>query len=273
MKRLTIGIFTCDAYKDLWETNVKLLKKNFPLELGFDVVFVTDKRPSKTSENMAGYQFIWNDNPNDFLDKLSVFLKYCKTDYFLFLLDDYFFTRKIEAKTILNFLNFVNCRDVDYLKLNIKSRLRLSKRFIFNKKKFASLRTSKPYSIDLYPSIWNKQFVEETIRKWPFNERTIWNYEGKFYRLGEIIDLSNCYCYCGKDFYFEDVVRKGKIIRKAYKTLLRQYDCDLSINRPLMNRKEYICDKIIPFISRLLPEKIKRKIKDKQEKKGKRFYS
>lgn len=44
MGKFTIGIFTCDAYRDLWEINVKLLTENFPMKDSFNIVFVTDKR-------------------------------------------------------------------------------------------------------------------------------------------------------------------------------------------------------------------------------------
>ena len=82
MCELTIAIFTCDAYRDLWEANVNLLEKNFPNDQGFEVIFVTDKKPSHVPVNMLKYKIIWNDNPNDYLDKLSIFLKKCSTEYF-----------------------------------------------------------------------------------------------------------------------------------------------------------------------------------------------
>ena len=161
----------------------------------------------------------------------------------------------------------------NYLKLNIKSRIRLGKRFFYHGERFSFLKTYKPYAIDLYPGIWNKSFAEETIRKWPFSERTIWDYEGKFDRLSHFMQLNNCYCYCGKKFPFEDVVRKGKILRKAQKILLKQYGYDLSKNRPIMTRNEYFLDKVIPFLSRILPCNLKKRIKIRLERKGKKFYS
>lgn len=273
MIELTIGIFTCDAYKDLWEANVNLLLKNFPNLDGIHIIFVTDKEPSLIPKNMQNYRIIWNENQSDFLSKLSTFLNCCPTDYFLFLLDDYFFTKRISAKTMEFLFSFVKEFKINYLKLNIKSRLRLAKHFFYKEKEFAFLKTNKAYAIDLYPSIWNKKFVEKTIEIWPFNERTIWDYEGKIYKLANIINLSSCYCYCEKDFYFEDVVRKGKILRKADRVLRKKYNCDLTRGRKVMSRTEYALDKIVPFLSRLMPEKLKKKIKSKQEKKGRHFYS
>lgn len=276
-QNITIFIFTCDAYSGIWDYSIDLFHKNFPKKYSQNLFLVTDKKPDKKYGNFyKGFNVIWpeSNNPIDYIEKLSFALKHCKTEYFLYLLDDYFLAYPISETIIDNFMSFIKKNDANYLKLNIKSKNRLDKLVYKTKEeKYYSLKTQIPYAVDLYPSIWKKPFVQATCDNWPFKERTIWDYEGKFHRLGEHMSIRGCFINVKNSFPFEDGVRKGKILRKAYKILLKEYDFNLTTFRPLMTRKEYYKDKIIPFISRKMPLGLKKKLKSRNVKKGKKYYS
>ena len=271
-KLLTLAVFTCEAYRELWEWNLKLLKANFPLLNQCEVLLVTDRKPSKPFESPTLSKILWPTDPDDFLEKLGLVLANCTSDRFLFLLDDYFFTDPIGEPTLRNLLGFAKETDANYLKTNIKSRIRLGKRMKYDGRSYATLKTKKPYAVDLYPCFWKTEFVRAVIDNWPFEEHSIWDFEGKFNRLSDVMPLEKCFCYCEKDFPFEDVVRKGKIIRHAHKKITADYGVDLTSWRPLMTRWEAFKDKAIPFTSRLIPNRLKSWLKRHVFRK-KRYYS
>ena len=274
MAKITLFIFTCDAFQDLWIHNLTLLSQNFPLEHIEAIYMVSDKKPTFEIQSPIPVQFIWPEDGNDYLQKLQVCCDHCKTERFLYTLDDYFYTEPISAESLARHIAFAEERSADYLKLSFMSRRYTGKKTKASwGGKYAWLRTEIPYAIDLYPAIWRKDFVLRTINEWDMPERTVWDYEGKLSRLRDCIDFSNCYVNTSGDFPFLDVVRKGKVLHKAHKTMLRRYGVDLAVKRPVMSAWATRIDGFKFFLSAWCPRWVKNAVKKRGRKKGKHYYS
>ena len=267
---ISIAIFTCDDFSDLWETNVFFLKKNFPIKSFEKIILVTDK---PTIKKIDGIEIIWPTDFPDHLNKLKCLIDKCQTKYFLFTLDDYFFIKQISQEFINSCIKFMTDTDANYLKLNIRHYSKTKTPQISYNMKFYTLRTELPYALDLYPSIWNTKFASETVDKWIFPERTIWHYEGKLYKLNQFMSLNKCYCVKSKNFCFEDVIRKGGLLNHAHSVLYNKFSIDLTKTRRLRTKREDFKNKIDCFISAWTPLFIKSIIKNRLRKKGKKFYS
>ena len=188
----------------------------------------------------------------------------------MFLLDDYFLNEKVDKKLIVSLLDFSNRYSADYLKLTITHNNTFFKREYKDADFIHLLKTTKEYSLDLYPSIWKKEFLLNLKNDWVFKEKTIWDFEGKLHKINK---SDKCFIYTGKKIKFIDVIRKGKLRREAHKILMNRYNCDLSLQWPIMSKKESINDKIIPFLSMYTPRFFKKILKNIGKKKGKKYYS
>jgi len=273
-QKISIAIFTCDAYKDLWKANLFFVRKNFPNCLLEKVFLITDIEPSKDDlpqNDNDFYDIIVSESKDkqNFFGKMNPLLQKLNTDYFLFFLDDYFLTRKIDDKLIETIIDFIENKKIDYFKLNLRSKKRCLKSLKFNGVKFYQLNTNIRYAIDLYPSIWRKEFVQQTILKWPYKEQNIWNYEARFNNLKEKMDITNSYCLGSKkDFYFDDMVRKGELIRKSHYSVLKKYKIDLSQTRKVRSIKKEICNNISNYIIVWTPNFLLECYRNRKIKKG-----
>ena len=84
---------------------------------------------------------------------------------------------------------------MNYFKLNVQFLNTIGKRIKFSNKKIGALKTAKPYAIDLYPCIWRVSFIKKIMDSWLFDEKSIWDFEGKMHKLNSLVPLEKCY-YC-----------------------------------------------------------------------------
>lgn len=113
---LSIVVFSCDKYQELWTPFFELLFKNWsslktsnaqvPIYLVANSQKYDD--PRVTTINIQNEKS-WSDNA------LTV-LASVKTKYVLIVLEDYFFTR-IDEKRLLNVFNFIKSTDVAYCQI------------------------------------------------------------------------------------------------------------------------------------------------------------
>ena len=266
--KIDVIVFTCDKYSSLWSYFYSFFNSYFPSELIERFYFITDKKPRYTY-GIDESLFLANDS-NNFFERIDPFLQNSKSDYFLLLLDDYFLYENIDKKIFKSLLNFCFKISADYLKLTITHNNTFYKKTFDFKNDIHLLKTAKAYSVDLYPSIWKKEFILQIKNDWQSNENTIWDFEGKIHKINK---SNKCYVYTGKKIKFIDVIRKGKLRREAHKMLLSKFNVNLTSHWPLMSKKESFRDRLIPFLSMYSPSFIKNAIKAKGKKKGKRYYS
>ena len=88
--KITCMIFSCNKFSDLWDGNMKMLRKNWP-DKDFETYIITDKPTERTFSDAkviaAGADVEWT-------DRLKYALQYVKTKYVFLTLDDYFLIKK-----------------------------------------------------------------------------------------------------------------------------------------------------------------------------------
>ena len=107
---ISLLIFTCDKFSDLWESGIGLLNKNWA-DRAFKTYLVTDKA---TDREFSGVTVISAGENAELSDRIKTALNTIDTDYVLVTLDDYFFTKPIDNSRIMRCLDIAKREDFDY---------------------------------------------------------------------------------------------------------------------------------------------------------------
>ena len=212
MNKISVLIFSCENYSNLWETNLLLLKRNFNKRFIYEVLIITDK---EHPEKIDGAKIIVANDDNNFIKRFKTGIDSCKTDSFLFMLDDYFVTNINEPK-LESLLNYFESNQIDYCKLYCRN-----KKSLFKCKPYFTINQTIKYSVDLYPGIWSKKFAENVLRKWSSENNSIWDFEANLWRQ-QIMRDSKLICAISGELVFLDVIRKGKMLRHSYRYLKKK---------------------------------------------------
>lgn len=260
MKKLCLLIISCDKYSDLWDEYFKLLNKNWKGEK-IDTYLVTDKPTNKKYKNVTT---IVIGNNNDFAMRIKNAVKQIKSRYFLLTLDDYFIINNIYSDRLLYLTEKADKDNISYLQLYDRRKTNPRKYRPIEEIETIDLR--KKYAVTLYPAIWEKSFLENSIQK----NITAWEYEPSLTKYAEKTNSKCAFSHSGS-FDILDVVRKGKVLNKANK-----YFKENNINigdRQLISRKTEIYLMIRDWLSWHTPRKIIIIEKKILKKFGVRFYS
>ena len=202
-------ICTCEKFSDLWEGNILLLNKNFPNR--GRTFLATDSPTERIFENIT---VVSAGKEAKITERISAALAETSAEYILFSLDDYFLTERIESRKISEAIAFMEAENIDYLRLYGASKSYLRKEGAAeskNQKGFWIRDISKgTYKISLYPGIWRKDFLSATLSE----KLDPWEYEVSLTETARKYG-AKCAISCRGEFPFLDVIRKGKILRKA----------------------------------------------------------
>lgn len=250
-------IFTCSNYSDLWKNHMILMEKywsNHP-----DYLFCSDGY-SKYDFNPEKI-FVSN---SDMTGRMIDCLETLDDEYILFTLDDYFVKKPVNVSKLNMILNYVKNNKIDYCRIFDQPKVKGTPTTL---KKVINLPLTKTYEVNFYPGIWRRESLLKILKR---NEN-IWVCEARLTSRFRKLNFKGIQIDNAKLLEFEDIIRKGKYLRKAYRFLKRE---GLYISeRPKRTIKETIYLDIQTFVSRFFPSKIKNVIKNKLRKKGRVFYS
>lgn len=201
--KYSIIISTCNKYKQLWAESIKHIKKHWIGQLP-NIFLVTD-RPSETIfDDVTILSF---EDPMPLRIKKAI--EIIGTEYYLITFDDYFVTEDVHGSDIEYLADYCNIHHCSYVQLYDRKKKKKKNKTIDDVK---IIDTSKPYSVCLYPAIWEKEFALACFS----NELSPWELEPK---LSSIASTNNIKCcYAEKEcFQILDVIRKGKVLHKAKK--------------------------------------------------------
>lgn len=256
---LTMIINSCDKFSDLWDIHVQLLEENWN-DRGIRTIISTDKQTSKQYKNV---EIISSKDGDEITSRLLYTLSKVDSEYILITLDDYFLTKKINTNDIYELVDYMKVNNVDYIRMFKRTK---SKKIVFKNMNLRLLTLEQNYEVNLYPGLWKKSFLLKTIDK----SLNAWQYEVSLTKKAKMLGAK---CLVCNNNYFPilDVIRKGKLLRKANRYLKKK---KLSLpQRELISRKEEIRIKIFTLGRRILPKKIFLAIKNKMIKSGRKFYS
>lgn len=255
-------IFSCDKFSDLWEAHITLLNRYWP-NRKCKTYIVSDK---VSTQKFDGVEIIACGDDTEMSDRVKYILERIKEEYVLVTLDDYFPYGNFKEEKFINLISFLKENNGDYLRFFNEPKREKRKKITKNISKIIKLDR---YSINLYPSLWRKEFLLSTVEK----SLNAWDYEVSLSKIALKLNITAfTYPKYNEVFPFMDVVRKGKILRKAYKKLkkLNIYHGD----RKVRTRKEEFKLGIQTFFSKITPPFLTKFLKKIMTKLFKhKFYS
>lgn len=261
---ITVLISTCEKFSDLWEAHVQLLNQNWP-DRNAVTYLVTDKPTDKKFENVTVFAA---GEGTEITERLKAVMPLINTEYILFTLDDYFLTEKISTKKIEQDILDMQKHNIDYLRLFIMTKKSLKNRKAKEVEKdiFIMDNYAGDYIVSLYAGIWRKDFMEKTLKE----KMNAWQYEVA------LTKMARSYGVCCADsrrgeFPILDVIRKGKVLRKAQRYFEKNpiYQGD----RQIMKAKDEWILALRTWMREWLPRSLFNMAKAIMRKKGYKFYS
>ena len=264
--RIDILISTCDKFSDLWDAHILLMEENWP-NRGGNTFLVTDAPTSKTYHDV---KIVAAGEGTEITQRLMVALEKVHTKYILFTLDDYFLTQSIDNSKLSHAIDFMEEEGVDYLRLYPATKHYLKREGAVASERYPGFYHRNiqegDYKIVLYPGLWRTDFMRSTLDK-PMNA---WQYEVSLTetarRLGAHCAISN-----RNEFPFLDVIRKGKVLRKAHRYF--EENPIYSSDREVMRARDEWMLSLRTVLRHWLPEPLFRKAKAFMVRRGETFYS
>lgn len=256
--KLTMVISSCEAYSDLWDNHILLLNENWK-DRDIKTVIVTDK------VHESNYQDIEIFPAGDLLEmpqRLKKYIKTCDTEYILITLDDYYVDKQIDTKKIQRAIDIMETKKLDYFRFWPYPHERKK---IDDIEKAYWIELNGNYKVNLYPAIWRKEFLEDTIK----DSLSAWEYEVSLTSIAKSLG-ANCAYSVNNEFHIVDVIRKGELLHPAKKYLDSK---GLKLDRKLISRKQEIKLDIMYYAKEVVPKPILRVIKKIMVKMGHKFIS
>ena len=206
---LTMLILSCDKFSDLWDAHVHHLEKYWP-DRKMPTFIITDKKRPTDYDHVEVLAF---EGAEEWSGRLKEAVRLVKTEYVFITLDDYFVIEPVSTDRISVYIDMMKRYNIDYLRLFVEPRKSIGKP-VENEKALFWIDTDVVYSLNLYAGIWRKSFLENTFKE----SLNAWQYEVKLARRAR---ENNAHCAMTKErvFPFLDVVRKGKLLRRAARYL------------------------------------------------------
>lgn len=207
---LTVVIDSFDGYSDLWPCFFSVFQKQWAT-CPYDIKLISNHKSFDGIDTVnVGDEICWS-------DRTLKAMEHIETDYVLLLLEDYLFGKVVDSHDIENALSFMENEGAKYLRLtNIpKSRFN-SKDNIF------PLYADEEYAINLQAAIWEKNFLIESLKKYPGNA---WNFEIGFLKSAvnsEHDVLKGCYGLAKDPLHIHNGVLKGRWFPKEIRYFEKQ---------------------------------------------------
>lgn len=284
LQNLTILINTCDSYDDLWEPFFKLFKK-FGGELAKCPIVLNTESKKFTYEDLN------ISCPNNF-DKtiewgrrLKETLKTIKTDYVLFLLDDFFLQRPADTETIAQCIKWLD-ENKNVGAFNFIS-IEQAKIEHQTYKNFCLMPLEMQYRVNAQACVWRKDILDKSI----LDIESPWEWE-IFGNIRNSVLLKDVEIYALKygvispynynfiqyqkssenNIVVESAIMRGKWDLKCIKKCFEENDIniDYSIRGIYKSPKRNFIKRILSFITRPIRKKsieAKRKISESENQK------
>ena len=160
LNNLTILVNTCDKYDDLWQPFFKLLKKYGAELVNCPIVLNADKK-------QYHYEDLNITCPNNYETneswgkRIKNCLKTIKTDYVLFLLDDFFLQKVVDIETIKNCINWLDKNDnvACFNFISLESAQIESQQY----KNFCEIPAGSKYRLNAQAAIWKKSVLNDSL--------------------------------------------------------------------------------------------------------------
>ena len=219
-KRLAIvGIFW-DGYYDIWEDFLEL-KKKFWEDCPYPLYIVNQTRELEY-ETKYDVTVLHAGSDAEYSKKVQTALQNIDADYFLLVLEDFFFTRTLEGPVLNMQLDLMQKENLYYMRLPLKefySSFKGTKFKDYNN--VLNIGANNEYTLSCQPSIWKKDFLMRCIGEGNFNA---WVFEGIYAksRMAHSLEfLSHCKIETSNTLSFVHGALQGKMIPQTMECINR----------------------------------------------------
>ena len=213
--KMNMLILSCDNFSDLWDGHVKLLERHWSNRNMKTYIVTECGDETKHYKNVeilaAGQNTEWS-------ERLAHALELIDVQYVFITLDDYFLIEDVSNEKIQYLVDLMDKEALDYIRLYPRPK-RATRGLVEGTKNINWIDTTEKYSVNLYSSIWRKEFLLAMLKK----KKNAWQFEVCLPK-----DATQYGARCAvshlNEFVILDVVRKGKLLHKSAKYLRKHPD-------------------------------------------------
>lgn len=261
MNDITMLIFSCEKFSDLWDAHVRLLEENWP-DRGMETYLVTD---AEHKTNFANVSVLSAGPEASFTARVRYACAAIQSKYVFLTLDDYFLIHPVDTARIRQLIAVMEREKLDYLRLYDRPK-RATGALMAGERDLYHIINEERYSVNLYAGIWRRDFLLQTA----IGERNPWSYEASLSHTATALN-GRCAMDAARDFVILDVVRKGKILNKANR-YLKKHDLYHG-DRPVQSKRYEIALALRTFGVRHMPLPLVELARRFMMKCGRHYYS
>lgn len=251
-------VLSCDSFEDIWGASYSLLSRNWPEKVEKATMVTESRKPSQQPFYAMHYS-----GEVCYADKIKTGLENIRSKYVLVLLDDYLLSKRIDDELINSLVREANEKNVDYVRFGTFRGEKKSK----GSRVFYNVDLSNHhYEVNMQPSIWKTEALLQVLQ----GQKTAWELEVSMTKIAEE-NRFTAFSVPKKFFPYLDTIRKGNILRKAWRFLHKNnlYHGQ----RKKCPWKQEARLNFITFFKATTPVSLQKKVKAFLVKKGHHYYS
>lgn len=257
MKLAIVGIFF-DGYSDLWIDFVKLFRLNW-CDCPYNLYIVNNELELDELKEY-NVSFIHAGKNAEYSKKVRTAIEKIDAEYYLFLLDDFFFGEKILGDPLQEIIKYMNKESIMYYQMRI-SDFNNSKTKKY--KELNQLRTPSSkdeYTVSCQPSIWKREFIDRCIGNRNYNA---WIFEG-IYCVSKYAHTRTFLQKCKIDYSSPLGLRHGAVQGKMLPDVIHHFEemgYKFYSKRELLSGRAYKKYKTKRKINAILPGSVLKTLK------------
>ncbi len=248
-----VGVFY-DGYYDVWEDFLELFSANWkdcPYKL-----YIVDNEKELSFEKEYDVDVIHAGADAEYSRKIQVALDSIDADYFLLLLEDFFFQMPLDRNALEEIMRVIHDGGLNYYRMNISD-------FVVDKGKrryVGPISAKEEYTLTCQPSIWKKDFLRRCVGKENYNA---WIFEGVYAKSKQAHTdafLEKCYV----DFRNVLRLRHGAVQGKLLPNVYEDFKCQgytFKNKREILSPKAYAKHVRKQRMKSMIPLKVQKVVK------------
>ncbi len=252
----SLVIVSCDAYIDIVEQYLALLKNNWP-EFSYPIVVATETLTlddSNVSSITSGKNTTWT-------KRLIDAINYCGSKYILLTIEDLFISEKVDNSSILEVLSFIEKERIIYYRIPVFKVSKKSENYPGNEN-VELIKSNERYNVSIGTAFWDTQALLEIMGD---GSMSAWDLENYFLKRAERADAGFLEKYVSdRRFLLHSVhmIKSGKWIPASVKAMRKKgYYIDIRPRGYIGLSDRIKLSKFYSFCSRKFPTGLRNLVK------------
>ncbi|WP_343084306.1 hypothetical protein [Blautia producta] len=262
-KLAIVGIFY-DGYVDIWRDFIRYFKIYWA-DCPYDF-YIVDNEIQMDIDNIT---FINAGKDAEYSRKVQMAIEQINADYYLLLLEDFFFGTRLDKDILEPIMNFIEEEKIEYYGISSLSSFSKYKSNLYDVSKgyLYKINPKNRYTLGCQAVIWEKNFLKRCIGTRNYNA---WVFEGAFTKSKKVHTdefLKKCVKDTRNILQFKHGVLQQKLLPETVE-YYRQIGNPITSNRDTMSEKDFSKyvrnSKVAALIPRALHEPLKKIVGEKR---------